>query len=170
MRTMIVSFNKKPAFETVYEENYEKLYKYVYMVLLNREDAEDIVSETFIAALAHYEEYDPGKGSVITWLSRIAYNKAMNYLKSGAYKSRTPLPETDVEGALDLDITELTAANETADHILSCLDISEREFLNLRYGLQLSDKEIGAMLDEKENTINKRYQRLLKKCRDIANG
>ena len=70
----------------------------------------------------------------------------------------------------ELSEEELTAANETADHILSCLDISEREFLNLRYGLQLSDKEIGAMLDEKENTINKRYQRLLKKCRDIANG
>ena len=61
-------------------------------------------------------------------------------------------------------------SNDMADLILSCLDIKEREFLNLRYGLQRSDKEIGSMLDMKENTVNKRYQRLLKKCRDIANG
>lgn len=167
---MIVSFTRKPPFETVYEENYEKLYKYIYMLLINREDTEDIVSETFMTAFSGYDEYDPARGSIITWLSRIAHNKAVDLLRSGYYKSRNPLPEEESEGAEDAGITAADGSDETVDHILSCLDIKEREFLNLRYGLQLSDKEIGDMLDMKENTVSKRYQRLLKKCRDIANG
>ena len=167
---MIVSFTRKPPFESVYEENYEKLYKYIYMMLINREDTEDIVSETFMAAFLCYDEYDPARGSIITWLSRIAHNKAIDLLRSGDYKSRNPLPDLDTEGAEDAGLSGMDESNDMADLILSCLDIKEREFLNLRYGLQLSDKEIGSMLDMKENTVNKRYQRLLKKCRDIANG
>ena len=166
---MIVSINRKPAFESVYSDNYERLYRYCYMLLLNREDAEDIVSETFFAAYRNYSDYDPGKANVITWLSRIAHNKAVNLLKSSDYKSRNPLPETYEKGDPDPLIEEMTEINETADRILSYLSLEEREFLNLRYGLELSDKEIGVMLSEKENTVSKRYQRLLKKCRDIVN-
>ncbi len=167
---MIVSFYKKPAFETVYEDSYHKLYKYAYMLVLNREDAEDVVSETFITAFSHYDEYKPEKGSIITWLSSIAHNEAIDLMRSAAYKSRSPMPEKDIRGGTDPAITKMTETNETVEYILSRLSVKEREFLNLRYGLELSDKEIGALLDEKENTINKRYQRLLKKCRDIADG
>ena len=167
---MILSFNKKPTFETVYEENYEKLYKYAYMMLINREDAEDIVSETFMTAFSRYDEYDQEKGSVTTWLSRITHNKAIDLVRSGYYKSRNPLPENEEKGAADDSLQGMDGINETADLILSRLDIKERELLNLRYGLELSDKEIAALVGEKENTISKRYQRLLKKCREIANG
>ncbi|MCR5023635.1 MAG: sigma-70 family RNA polymerase sigma factor [Lachnospiraceae bacterium] len=165
---MIVSINAKPAFESVYSDNYEKLYRYCYMLLLNREDAEDILSETFLAAYRNYSDYDPGKANVITWLSKIAHNKAINLLKSSGYKNRNPLQEVIEKGKPDPLIEEMTEINETADRILSCLSLEEREFLNLRYGLELSDKEIGALLSEKENTVNKRYQRLIKKCRDIV--
>ena len=167
---MIQSVSKKKTFEAVYEESYEKLYKYAYMLLLNREDAEDIVSESFMAAFSHYAEYDPDKGSILAWISRIAHNKAINLMNSSYYKSRNPIPKEDIQGTGDHLLSGMTATNETAELILSHLDLQEREFLNLRYGLELSDKEIGKMLDMKENTVSKRYQRLLRKCRDIADN
>ena len=166
---MVISINRKQPFETVYENYYDRLYKYTYMILLNREDTEDIVSETFMAAYAHYDDYDPEKSSIQTWLSRIAHNKALDLINSSAYKNRNPLDDEDTRGASDPALTKMTEINDKADRILSALAIGEREFLNLRYGLELSDKEIGALLNEKENTVSKRYQRLLKKCRDIAN-
>ena len=52
---------KKPAFDQVYEENYDRVYKYTYSILLNREDTEDVVSNTFMAAYAAYDRYDPAK-------------------------------------------------------------------------------------------------------------
>ena len=46
---------QKPAFDQVYEENYDRVYKYTYSILLNREDTEDVVSNTFMAAYAAYD-------------------------------------------------------------------------------------------------------------------
>ena len=34
----------------MYEEYYDCVFRYAYTLLLNREDAEDVTSETFIAA------------------------------------------------------------------------------------------------------------------------
>ena len=59
----------KPAFETVYETYYDKIYRCAYTILLNRENAEDVVAETFLAAYAAYRDYDPARASLATWLS-----------------------------------------------------------------------------------------------------
>ena len=48
-----------PDFETIYDAYYDRVYRYAYTILLNREDAEDVVEETFLAAYAAYGRYDP---------------------------------------------------------------------------------------------------------------
>ena len=37
-------------FAQVYEENYDRIYKYVFSILLSREDTEDVVANTFVTA------------------------------------------------------------------------------------------------------------------------
>ena len=68
----------KPDFETVFEVYYDRVYKYAYTILLNRENAEDVVEETFLAAYVAYPGYDTARSSLATWLTRIAHNKAVN--------------------------------------------------------------------------------------------
>ena len=46
----------------------------------------------------------------------------------------------------------------------------EREFLDLRYVMELSDKEVAALYGIEPKAVNKRYQRLLKRCREILDG
>ncbi len=70
--------NGKPDFGQMYEEYYDRVYKYAYTILMNREDAEDIVEETFITAFSAYGMYDASKASFATWITRIAHNKAVN--------------------------------------------------------------------------------------------
>ena len=83
----------KPAFETVYETYYDKIYRCAYTILLSRENAEDVVAETFLAAYAAYRDYDPARASLATWLSRIAHNKAVNLVRSAACRRETELPK-----------------------------------------------------------------------------
>ena len=80
-------------FEAIYEEYYDRIYKYVYSLLLNREDAEDVTEETFLAAYAAYGSYDSNKASVATWLARIAHNRAVNLVRSAPRAKRVELPE-----------------------------------------------------------------------------
>ena len=163
----VVSFPSKPPFETVYEEYYDRVYKYVYTLLLHKENTEDIVAETFLSAYKNYAGYDPAKASVITWITRIAHNHAVNLVRSSAYRTRAEMPERDVFGAEDEDILRLQEDNDTVVRLYSKLDEKDREFLNMRYAMELKDAEIAEILGMNTKAVNKRYQRLLKKCREI---
>ena len=164
----ILQFVRKPDFSSVYEEYYDRIYKYVYTILLHKENTEDIVAETFIAAYKNYGSYDPQKASVATWLTRIAHNNAVNLVRSAAYRTRAEMPERDIHGAEDPALLQLEEDNDTVVKLYARLSADEREFLNMRYAMELKDAEIAEILGLQTKAVNKRYQRLLKKCRDIV--
>ena len=158
--------NSDLSFEELYDLYYDRIYKYVYLLLLNREDAEDVTAETFLAAYNCYDSYDPSKASPATWLSRIAHNKAVNLLRSSAYTRQTELTESEDKAIEGNDYTDA----EDRDMVLSLYDKltpEERELLNMRYVMDLKDREVGMMIGVPEKTVNKRYQRLLAKCRTL---
>ena len=157
----------KPAFDQVYEENYDRVYKYTYSILLNREDTEDVVSNTFMAAYAAYDRYDPEKSSPATWLMRIAHNEAINLVRSAAYSKRTEMPEYYEVPDNSEDSVRGLEDKEAVLFLYSKLSTSEREFLNMRYAMQMKDAEVAETLGLPVKTVNKRYQRLLVKCREI---
>ena len=158
---------KKPNFDQVYEENYDKVYKYTYTILLNKEDTEDVVSNTFMAAYAAYDRYDPERASLATWLMRIAHNEAINLVRSAAYSKRSEMPEYyEVPDSSDDSVKGLEDRDSVL-YLYSKLSAAEREFLNMRYAMQMKDSEVAETLGLPVKTVNKRYQRLLVKCREI---
>ena len=157
----------KPDFETVYNTYYDKVYKYVYTLLLHKENTEDIVAETFLSAYANYDKYDPQKASVATWITRIAHNNAVNLVRSAAYRTRAQLPETDLHGEEDPALRHLEEDEDIVLKLYAKLSEKEREFLNMRYVMELKDAEIAELMGMQTKAVNKRYQRLLKKCRDL---
>ncbi len=163
----IVAFTEKQDFETVYEQYYDRVYKYVYTILQQKENTEDIVAETFLSAYKHYDSYSPQKASVATWLTRIAHNHAVNLVRSAAYRTRADLPEYDLHGREDPELLRLQEDNGIVMRLYGMLTEEEREFLNLRYAMELKDQEIADLLVMNTKTVNKRYQRLLAKCRTL---
>jgi len=156
----------KPDFETVFETYYDRVYQYAYTILLNRENAEDVVEETFLAAYAAYPGYDPARSSPATWLTRIAHNKAVNLVRSARYRRETAMPENFA----DRSPAEQDEARYTVLWLYARLTWEEREFLDLRYVIGLSDKEIAALYGLEPKAVNKRFQRLLKRCRQLLDG
>lgn len=163
----LMQFPVKPDFAAVYDKYYNRIYKYAYTILLNREDAEDVVEETFMLAYSHYDSYDPGKASVATWLSRIAHNQAVNMVRSASYRKRADMPEYYEPADKGPDPHAEYEDRETILRLYSQLSEEEREFLNLRYVMELRDAEVAEMLGLNVKAVNKRYQRLLAKCRGI---
>ena len=156
----------KPDFETVFEVYYDRVYKYAYTILLNRENAEDVVEETFLAAYVAYPGYDPARSSLATWLTRIAHNKAVNLVRSARYRRETAMPE----GLADRSPSVQDEPRYTVLWLYARLTQEEREFLDLRYVMGLTDKEVGALYSLESKAVNKRYQRLLKRCRQLLDG
>ena len=63
---------------------------------------------------------------------------------------------------------ETGSAEERLEEILRELSAEERDFLSMRYGLGMSNREVAEALGVSEAATAKRYVRLLDKCRKIA--
>ena len=166
-------------FEELYRANYSRIYNYLYGCLLHRERTEDLASEVFFEALRCFSRYDRRKGSVGSWLGSIARHRLLDYFRRAQNRLEIlsgEVPEPSAEqrsGAASLagktsweDENSLKyPEHRAAVRILRQLSPKEREFLELRYGLELSDREIAAMYSVSCEAIRKRYERLLAKCR-----
>ncbi|MBR4455154.1 MAG: sigma-70 family RNA polymerase sigma factor [Solobacterium sp.] len=158
----------KPAFEQVYLENYSYVYNYVYMRLLHRENAEDVVSTVFTKAMTHYDSYDSSRSGIRTWLCNIARNAVTDFFRLKSNQAHVDI-DTIIEPGIEDEYNLLEdSVNQKLYRILSHLPDSEREFLALRYQKELSNDEIGNILGISGKAVSERYRRLLKKCRKIA--
>jgi RNA polymerase sigma-70 factor, ECF subfamily len=64
------------AQEQLFKTHTPRLYRTVFAVLRNREDAEDTVQESWCRAYAHLDSFQ-GRAAFSTWLTRIAINTAL---------------------------------------------------------------------------------------------
>jgi RNA polymerase sigma factor (sigma-70 family) len=69
------------AFETLFNRHQRKIFMIAFRYTRVREDAEDIVQQTFEKAFVHLQKFE-GKSSLSTWLTRIAINQALMLLRS----------------------------------------------------------------------------------------
>ena len=70
------------AFETLFKRHRQKILRVVLRYAHVREDAEDIVQQSFQKAFVYLHKFE-GKSSFSTWLTRIAINESLMLLRHG---------------------------------------------------------------------------------------
>lgn len=68
------------AFDALVERYNSKIFAVVFRITRNREDAQDIVQLSFQKAFIHLQSFE-GKSSFSTWLTRIAINEALMWVR-----------------------------------------------------------------------------------------
>src|SRR5260370_41286785 len=87
------------AFETLFRRPRQKILRVVLRYAHVREDAEDIVQQSFQKAFVHLCKFE-GRSSFSTWLTRIAINEALMFLRSIGDVREVPIDDTtDEEGS-----------------------------------------------------------------------
>ncbi len=123
----------------------------------DREGTEDVVSETFLAAIRTIRRFDPQCGTVSGWLRGIARNKLRDHFRrAGRAVNREPAEpsaaaDTDSAGP---DSSLITA--ETTDAVIRTLDAlndEERLALEWKYIESLSVREIAERLGRTEKAV-----------------
>ncbi len=70
------------AFTLLYDSYAKNLYGIIYNLLKDREEAEDVLQETFVKIWKNLDSYNESKGRFFTWLLNIARNSAIDRLRS----------------------------------------------------------------------------------------
>lgn len=145
----LISHNPKPKYETFYEENYKRVLFYIQKKIDNMEDAEDLASEIFLYCFTHYEEYDPDKSSIITWLYMIVNSRIKNYYRD--HKMHVDLDSMSgflQDESIDLDsgifIEQLHNSLMTAIHKLP---ERQQNIVLMRYFEEKSSDEIAKIMN-----------------------
>jgi RNA polymerase sigma-70 factor, ECF subfamily len=95
------------AFELLVERHEGRIFSMARRMTRNREDAEDIVQQSFQKAFLHLRKFE-GDSLFSTWLTRIAINEALMLLRRKRGSREVPIESnTEGETVLPLDIPDL---------------------------------------------------------------
>lgn len=158
---MIAAAKRDPsAFGALYDRYVQPVFRYLYSRTGVLQAAEDLTSQTFIAALEGIARYRHD-GHFSAWLFTIARRKAADYFRQ--QKVDVPLDETH-QGVVDSDLLQNTIKTEKAAalaKLISVLSEDERELISLRYVAELKFREIASILGRNEDAVKKTLYRLL---------
>jgi RNA polymerase sigma-70 factor (ECF subfamily) len=85
------------AFETLFKRHRQKIFRVVLRYAHVREDAEDIVQQSFQKAFVYLHKFE-GKSSFSTWLTRIAINESLMLLRHGRALREVSVGDSEAEG------------------------------------------------------------------------
>ena len=139
----------------------KRVYAYAAYRLGDGPDAEDVTSETFERALRYRKSYDPRKGEPVAWLLGIAKR-----VVDGGW-STTEYATEDLESVDTTDLEEETIRRLTIARAVGALDERDRELIALRYGADLTARQIAELLGARTNAIEVALHRALGRLRTI---
>lgn len=139
------------------EQLIRRLYSYVAYVVGDGPDAEDLTSEAFERALRYRSSYDPAKGSPATWLIGIA-RRCIADRPRREMAAEVPEPTAPAFESERLDALAVRAT-------VARLPERDRELVALRYGADLTARQIAELLGLQTNAVEVALHRLHAKLR-----
>ena len=140
-------------------------------------EAQDVVQTVFLEMLKDVARFDPGRGSLKTWLMQYAYSRSINrrrYLEHRQFYCRVEIDDLDVaRQAAQSNAPEGMAAGETACLVrqaLNALNDKQQQAIDLIYFEGLTVEEAAKRAGESVPAIRHQYYRGLMKLREIINS
>ena len=142
-----------------------RVYGYVARRLGDGADAEDVTGEVFERAVRYRGSYDPRKGKPIVWLIGIARRCVDAHSARAVEDLRYPDVD-ELALAAPGDVEESTGRRLELAAALGLLDERERELVALRYGADLTARQIGELLGMRTNAVEVALHRALRRLRE----
>ncbi len=160
--------NPNYAFNLVIRKYQEKTYWHVRRLVIDHDDANDIIQDIFIKVWKGLPRFR-GESELFTWIYRIATNETLNFLNRK--KRRFFVPLGDVENTLQLKIlnNQSFSGNEIERKLYSSilkLPEKQRIVFNMRYFDQLSYQEISDILGTSVGALKASYHHAAKKVEE----
>ena len=132
-------------------------------LLTRREDAEEVYQDVFMKALRGIAGYKPQQASLSTWLSRIAYNESLNFLKG---QKATYVYMDDLGLGMQDEPDEVPHNEETLaqlEQAFGMLPPHEQAIIHMFYYDNMSMADIAFVTGSIPTTVGSQLSRIRKK-------
>ena len=139
------------------------LYSVVLKITRVQSEAEEVLQDVFVSAWDNAHKFDPKKAKVFTWLMTIARNKAIDRVRSKAYKVQQASSGDEFEKIEAATVSPLNSrmAKENASVIkeaLDCLPEEQKKVIQLSYYEGQSQSQVAETLGIPLGTVKTRMR------------
>jgi RNA polymerase sigma-70 factor (ECF subfamily) len=160
---------KEKAFTALIKKYQEKLYWHVRRMVIDHDDANDVLQNMFIKVWNALEGFREDS-QLYTWLYRIATNESLTFIEQ--QKKRAAVSLSDVESGLsnkiiadkNFDSNKLEWKLQLA---IQQLPEKQRLVFNLRYYDEMPYEEMSRILETSEGALKASYHHAVKKIEDF---
>lgn len=165
----------REALAELIQHNLKLVYRFVFRMVGDPQDAEEITQDTFVKLWRNIKKFNPEQ-NFRTWLLSIAHNTAIDLLRK---RKSFVFSDFDTEEGLGIEETIADSAplpveiliqaeeKKLLDGALAQLSVVHREVLALHYVEQLTFNEIRVILNKPLNTVKSHHRRALAALRKI---
>lgn len=155
---------QRAGFELLVRHYSEQLYWTIRRFVLNHDDANDVLQNTFLKAWNGLDTFH-GEAKIGTWISRIAINESLDFLR----RQKQPMVSMD-----DLSVGPLMAddyfdgseAEALLQEAVASLPDVQRTVFVMRYFEERKYSEISQILNTSEGALKASYHIAVKKISD----
>ncbi len=164
-RNAIIDAN---AFAELYRRHIARVYRYHVVHTGNAKDAEDLTSQTFMAALEGIRSFH-GTGSFAAWIMGIAFRKRLMFFRRNGSRAEVPLDAALYYPSPDLPTDKAASQRlqlESVSRALRQLSPDRSEAIILTFFGGLSNGEAGRVLNKSEAAVKMLISRGLQDLRE----
>ncbi len=139
-----------------------EVYRYIFALVPNHDDAQDIFQETSVALWRDFAKYDVSR-PFVPWACRYAYYEVLNFRKRRPRHATQWLDEKVVELLADDCADQSAELNQRRTALSACIEklpSAAKELLDRRYNLGQTVQQIGRDSGRSVNTLYKAMERI----------
>jgi RNA polymerase sigma-70 factor, ECF subfamily len=159
---------KRVAFYELVKTYQEKLYWHIRRMVMNHDDADDIMQNVFIKVWNSVDTFR-GESSLFTWLFKIATNESITFLNR--QKRNTFLPMNDTSSYLrdnlqSDDFFEGDEIQRKLQEAILRLPDKQRLVFNMKYFEEMKYTDMAEVLDTSVGALKASYHHAVKKVEE----
>jgi RNA polymerase sigma-70 factor (ECF subfamily) len=161
--------NKKDlAFHMLVKKYQERLYWHIRKIVMNHEDADDILQNTFIKVWKSIDKFRE-ESSLYTWLYRIATNESLTFLNSNKRRSFMPINDVSeyfMKNLMSDPYFEGDNIQLKLQEAILKLPDKQRTVFNMKYFDEMKYEDMSKILDTSVGALKASYHHAAKKIEE----
>jgi len=142
------------AFAQLYEEYFDRIFRYVAVRIGDKAEAEDMTQQVFLKAIKSISSFKWKGAPFSAWLFRIAHNQLVDNLRKKKKQPATLFDETLVSGGSNPQfLAERKVEIEQLQLATRQLTDAQREVISLRFAGELSVAEVAKIMGKSEGAV-----------------
>lgn len=164
----LLKHGDKKAISILYENYSDALYGVIKKIIRDDDTAQDVLQESFVKIWRYSKKYDSSKAKLFTWLYRIAYNTAIDKVRSLKNKDGIEV-QIDKSSVYKISSGELNQDVLDIQKHLNSIDEKYQIVINALFFEGMTQQEASEELDIPLGTIKSRLKIGLRELKKIYN-